>query len=72
MSTRPWEPGNSPFPEGWHFVASRWEILKARLIEKTWMGEKVVAWSDEKGAVCVAEAYCPYLGSYMGPDSGAA
>ena len=27
----------SPFPEGWYFVASRQEVLKAKLIQKTWM-----------------------------------
>ena len=27
------------------------------ILGKTWMGENVVAWCDEKGRVCVAEAY---------------
>ena len=74
MSTQRREPVNaplpSPFPEGWYFVASRQDILKAKLIQKTWMGENVVIWSDEKGRVCVAEAYCPHLGAYLGPDGG--
>ena len=60
----------SPFPEGWYFIASRAAIEKAGLIEKTWMGEDVVAWADEDGKVCVAEAYCPHLGSYLGPETG--
>ena len=60
----------SPFPEGWYFIASRKAIEKAGLVQKTWMGEDIVAWCDEKGQVCVAEAYCPHLGSYLGTDAG--
>ena len=74
MSTQRRKPGTeklpSPFPEGWYFVASRREILKAGVLAKTWMGESIVAWSDESGSVCVAEAYCPHLGAYLGPDAG--
>ena len=62
----------SPFPEGWFFVASREAILKDKLIQKTWMGENVIAWCDENGSVCVAEAYCPHLGSDLGPAAGGA
>ena len=61
----------SPFPEGWYFVASRKELVKAKFIQKTWMGENVVVWSDSEGRVCVAVAYCPHLGSDLGPDGGA-
>ena len=74
MSTQRGEPGNaqmpSPFPEGWYFVASRQEILKAGILAKTWMGENIVAWCGENGSIGVAEAYCPHLGSYLGPDAG--
>ena len=63
-------PTLSPFPEGWYFVASRQEILKAKLIQKTWMGENVVVWCDENGRVCVAEAFCPHLGADLGPPQG--
>ena len=59
-----------PFPEGWYFVASRRSILKEKLIRKTWMGEKVVAWSDGEGGICVAEAVCPHLGADLGPAAG--
>ena len=48
MSTRrgglAYAPTLSPFPEGWYFVASRRELRKAGLIQKTWMGENIVAW----------------------------
>ena len=60
----------SPFPEGWYFVATRQAVLKAGLIQKTWMGEKVVVWCDGDGRVCVAESVCPHLGSDLGPAAG--
>ena len=60
----------SPFPEGWYFIASRADLVKAKLIQKTWMGENIVAWCDESGRACVAEAICPHLGSDLGPDAG--
>ncbi len=59
-----------PFPEGWYFIATRDALLKEKLIEKTWMGEEIVAWSDDEGRVCVAEAFCPHLGSHLGPAAG--
>ena len=60
----------SPFPEGWYFIASRKAIRKARLIQKTWMGENIVVWCDDDGSICVAEAYCPHLGSDLSPAAG--
>ncbi len=45
-----------PFPEGWYFVGERRSIERAKLIEKTWMGEEIVAWADEEGRICVADA----------------
>ena len=74
MTTRRRETVNdrlpSPFPEGWYFVTSRKAIEKSRLIQKTWMGVNIVAWCNEQGQVCVAEAYCPHLGSDLGPAAG--
>ena len=60
----------SPFPEGWYFVASRKALEKAKLIRKTWMGTEIVVWSGDEGRVCVSEAYCPHLGSDLGPAAG--
>ena len=57
-----------PFPEGWYFVASREALRKAVLIQKTWMGKEIVAWCDDSGRVCVARAFCPHLGSSLGPE----
>ena len=74
MPTPPGEPANSPFPspfpEGSYFVGRREDVLKAKLIQKTWMGESIVAWCDENGRVCVAESFCPHLGSDLGPGAG--
>ena len=63
----------APIWGGWYFVASRESILREKLIEKTWLipGEEIVAWCDEAGRVCVADAVCPHLGSYLGPEVGA-
>ena len=60
----------SPFPESWYFVASRRAVLKAKLIRKTWMGEEIVVWCDNSGRICVSGAYCPHLGSDLGPEAG--
>ena len=63
-------PELSPFPEGWYFVASRKAVQQAGLIQKTWMGENIVAWADPDGRICVAEAICPHLGADLGPAAG--
>lgn len=60
----------SPFPEGWYFVADRKTLEKTRLIHKQWMGEDIVIYCDDAGNVCVAEAYCPHLGSSLSPQAG--
>ncbi|MDE0196539.1 MAG: Rieske 2Fe-2S domain-containing protein [bacterium] len=74
MSTRPTEPANTssppPFPEGWYFLASRRAVEKARLIQKTWMGESIIIWCDHDGRICVAESHCPHLGADLGPEAG--
>lgn len=63
-------PSLPPFPEGWYFVGSRRVVLKEKLIQKIWMGKKVVVWCDDKERICVAESACPHLGSELGPDAG--
>ena len=59
-----------PFPEGWYFVARRETIENEKLLQKTWLGERIVVWSNGEGDVCVAEATCPHLGSDLGPEAG--
>ena len=66
----PYTPTLPPFPEGWYFIATRKEVLKAGIIQKTWMGENVIVWRDGGGRVCVAEAVCPHLGADLGPAAG--
>lgn len=39
-------------------------------MRKTWLGEEIVAWCNGGGEICVAEAFCPHLGSDLGPDAG--
>ena len=59
-----------PFPEGWYFIASRKAMESGELLQKTWLGERIVVWCDEDGEVCVAESTCPHLGSDLGPEAG--
>ena len=60
----------SPFPDGWYFVAHRNALTNRSPIEKTWLGRDIVAWCDDNGEVCVADAYCPHMGSHLGPTAG--
>ena len=64
------EPALHPFPEGWYFVADRRSIVKRTLIQKRWLGQDIVVWRDDEGAICVARSVCPHLGSSLGPDVG--
>ena len=59
-----------PFPEGWYFLTDRKTVAAEKLIERTWMGEEIVIWSDAEGVICVADAFCPHLGSHLGPKAG--
>jgi nitrite reductase/ring-hydroxylating ferredoxin subunit len=60
----------SPYPEGWYFVAHVRDVRKKDFVQKTWMGEGVVVWCDDEDRVCLAEAICPHLGSFLGPTAG--
>ena len=64
------EPVLYPYPEGWYFVAERRSIVKQRLVQKQWLGQDIVVWCDDEGAICVARSVCPHLGSSLGPDVG--
>ena len=63
-------PSLFPFPEGWYFVASRQTIEDKKLLQKTWLGERIVVWCNGNGDVCVAVAVCPHLGADLGPEAG--
>ena len=60
----------SPFPEGWYFISTRQAVEKAKLIQKTWMGETILIWCDNNGRICVSESYGPHLGADLGPEGG--
>ena len=64
------EPPLSPFPEGWYFVASRSAIEQGNLLERQWLGQFIIAWCNDEGAICVALSVCPHLGSSLGPAAG--
>ena len=64
------EPALHPFPEGWYFVADRRSITKQTLIQKQWLGQDIIAWCDDEGAICVARSVCPHLGSSLSPEAG--
>ncbi len=59
-----------PYPDGWYVIEAGDRLQKEQVIQKTWMGQEIVAWRDEAGSVCVAGAFCPHLGAHLGPDSG--
>ncbi len=61
-----------PFPEGWYFVATRESILRDQLLAKTWLGQNIVAWCNDEGRICVAEAVCPHMGADLTPEGGGA
>lgn len=60
----------SPYPDGWFYIELSHNLPKGKLISKTWMGEEIVAWRDNDGQVCVADAFCPHLGAHLGPKAG--
>ncbi len=72
MSTHPGHVAAAlfPFPEGWYFVASQHSLTRGKLLERQWLGQDIVAWSDDNGSVCVAESVCPHMGSALGPTVG--
>ena len=58
------------YPEGWYLVEIARNLPNGGLVEKQWMGQQIVAWRDSAGEVCVSEAFCPHLGSHLGPKAG--
>ena len=66
------KPALYPYPAGWYFVATRESILKDKLVAKSWLGVKIVAWCDGDRRICVAEAVCPHMGADLRPAGGGA
>jgi phenylpropionate dioxygenase-like ring-hydroxylating dioxygenase large terminal subunit len=55
-----------PFPRGWFQVCLVSDLEPATLLERTWVGEQVVAFRTESGEVGLVSAYCPHLGANLG------
>lgn len=53
------------FPIGWFMVAAADAVAPGALIERTWLGQQIVAFRGESGTVGVVSAYCPHLGANL-------
>lgn len=60
----------SYYPIGWYYVARSNELQPGKLVGRQWCGEHIVAWRNEAGEICVADAHCPHLGARMTPEVG--
>ena len=60
----------TPFPRGWFFFELAKNLPPGRLVARQWMGEETVAWRDDAGRICVANAFCPHLGAKLAPETG--
>src|SRR5215213_5750211 len=54
-----------PFPIGWFMVARAEELQPGALLERTFLGQQVVAFRTESGRAAVVSAYCPHLGANL-------
>ena len=55
-----------PFPVGWFMVCRASDLEAGALVERTWLGEQVVAFRTESGEPALLSAYCPHLGANLG------
>lgn len=69
-NTKRQDEGLDPFPDGWYVIELSSRLPAGKLLEKRWMGHDIVAWRDDGGGVCVANAVCPHLGSSLGAAAG--
>lgn len=53
------------FPVGWFKVCAASELAPGELLERTWMGDQVVAFRTASGRVAVLSAHCPHLGANL-------
>ncbi len=54
-----------PFPIGWFMVCAVDDLAPGAVIERTWMGDQVVAFRTSSGRPAVASAFCPHLGANL-------
>lgn len=55
-----------PFPIGWFAVAPAAQLGTGELLERTFLGEQIVAFRTASGRAAVVSAYCPHLGANLG------
>lgn len=55
-----------PFPLGWYRVAWSGDLAPGSVVERTFLGEQVVAFRTDSGAAAVVAAHCPHLGAHLG------
>ena len=54
-----------PFPIGWFAVAESAALPTGGLLERAYLGERIVAFRTASGRPAVASAYCPHLGANL-------
>ena len=54
-----------PFPIGWFAVVASADLPAGALVERTFLGEQVVAYRTASGQAAVASAHCPHLGANL-------
>ena len=54
-----------PFRVGWFMVARSADLAPGSLLERTFVGEQVVAFRTESGRAAVVAAHCPHLGANL-------
>jgi 3-ketosteroid 9alpha-monooxygenase subunit A len=55
-----------PFPIGWFAVARAADLPPGTVLERTFLGNQVVAFRTDTGEAAVVSAYCPHLGANLG------
>lgn len=53
------------FPTGWFEVARTDELDPGAVVERTFLGERVVVFRTESGRFVVADAHCPHMGANL-------
>lgn len=56
----------SSYPQGWFAVCFTFEIKPKQAKRVYLMGKELVLWQSEQGAIALADAYCPHLGTHLG------
>ena len=54
-----------PFPIGWFAVVASDDLRAGTVLERTFLGDQVVAYRTDSGQAAVAAAHCPHLGANL-------